>query len=519
MVATEQQTLLDTYGGYAPGRARIEFAGPNQQGRRFIHPPRFEWAPVPDAVRYRVVLWSGPSVVLDATVSDTAIALAGAWHQIPHGRVRLCVVALDASGTLVGYSNVHSFHRAPGWRTGETAPPRFSYAETATRIMQWLATDVGAGRYDTGVPPYFWHCVIDNATDSVTDNNRAFPALHNPLGVQAFLAYARAGASPALRAEAMQRARALADFTIEHSTPAHHRYAFLPYHTIAQGKLGLHGGHRPDLQDVVEPNKAGHMGVAYLDLFDASGDGRYREAATRIAETLVRTQNPDGSWYYRVNSESGATEEQYTSTGVFALLLFDRMRQLAPDTRYQHAYDAILAWLLENPVRTYRWENIFDDTAYARPYDNQGNYDALFMGRFLLDHAADDPRFARWAEDIFRWVDDNFVLYTEDPFVPYRPYTPSVTEQWHYYWPMDVHTANWLLFLIRLWQVTGKTEYRERAIGAANVVTACQMTDGRSTTYVPDLDSGVRGHQGRDDWYGCMFLPITAMLEAAMTLA
>ncbi len=514
----DQHTLLDAYGGYAPGKTRIVLTGSNQLARRFIHAPRFEWSPVPDAVRYRVALWSGAAAVLDNTVTDPAVGLADVWPGLPDGRVRMCILALDATGALVGFSNAHSFHKVPGW-TGDMAPARFPYAETATRIMRWLARDSGEGRYDQGAPPYFWHAEIYNTTDSViTTNPRAFPALHNPLGVQAFLAYARSGTDPALRAEAMHRARALADFTIAHSTPADHRYAFLPYHTIAQGRLGLHGGHRPDLHDIVEPNKAGHMGVAYLDLFDVTGDSSYREAAARIAATLAETQNDDGSWYYRVNSVTGATEEQYTSTGVFALLLLDRIRRLAPDARYQQAYDAILTWMLENPVRTYRWENIFDDTAYTGPYTNQGNYDALFMGRFLLDHASDDARFVGWAEDLFRWVDDNFVLYAEDPFMPYRAYTPTVTEQWRYYWPMDVHTANWLLFLIRLWQVTGSDGYRQRAIGAANVVTQCQMTDGRSTTYVPDADGGVRGHQGRDDWYGCMFLPITALLEAAATL-
>lgn len=140
------------------------------------------------------------------------------------------------------------------------------------------------------------------------------------------------------------------------------------------------------------------------------------------------------------------------------------------------------------------------------------------MGRFLLAHAQDDPGFVTLAEEIFRWVDDNFALYADDPYVPYRPYTPSVTEQWHYYWPTDVHTANWMLFLVRLWEVTGKDEYRQRVVGAANVVTQCQMTDGRSTTYVPDADSGVRGQPGRDDWYGCMFRPVNAVLEAAARL-
>ena len=110
-----------------------------------------------------------------------------------------------------------------------------------------------------------------------------------------------------------------------------------------------------------------------------------------------------------------------------------------------------------------------------------------------------------------------FVLYAgDDPRVPYRPHTPSVTEQWNYYWPMNAHTANWVLFLVQLWERTGDDSYRQRALGAANVLTQCQMTDGRSSTWVPDVDTGVGGM--RHDWYACMFLPLSALLRVVTAL-
>jgi hypothetical protein len=53
-----------------------------------------------------------------------------------------------------------------------------------------------------------------------------------------------------------------------------------------------------------------------------------------------------------------------------------------PDPRYQRAYDGILAWMLDNPVRTQRWENIFDDTRYMEPYANQATMMRCSWGGF-----------------------------------------------------------------------------------------------------------------------------------------
>jgi hypothetical protein len=519
--------LLDRAGGHQVGAGpRIKLTGPNQLARRFIHPPEFAWEPVGGAARYRISLAQDDRLVGVLETDRPTAELAELWPRIEAGPCRWIVQALDADGGMLAHSVVFGFTRARPF-TGAVAPARAGYAATARRNLEFLLSRTGLNNYDPGLPPYVWQCTIDNDSNSVAraeGHSRAFPAIHLPAAIDCFLDYRRHASDARLRDACLAEAKVVADWVIAHSTPPTDRYAYLPYQCVSDGRVGLHGGKPVDDpeqagQNLVEPNKSGYMGVSFLHLHDASGEERYLAAARRIGQTLLTTQLPAGNWLYRVHATTGeARGEEYTSTVVFALMLMDELERRQPDGTYREGRRRAEAWLLDNPLTTFRWENIFDDTRYVPNYANTGNYDALFAGRYLLAHRDEDPRFLPLAERLFRWVDDNFVLYGPDPWVPFRPHTPSVTEQWHYYWPMAGHNANWLLFLLRLHETTGREEYRQRAIGAANVITQCALADGRTTTYVPDALLGARAQRGADDWFGDTFWSISALLAAAERL-
>lgn len=512
--------LLDLAGGHQLGAGpRIALTGPNQLGHRFIYPPTFSWQPVATADRYRITLAQGNRILHQVETDRAEVNLADAWSRVEPGLCRWVIQALGAEGSMIAHSNVFSFTRAGGF-DGSVSPARHSNAETARRNLDFLLSNKGVGNHDPALPPYIWHCVIENDTDSVATPrlNRAFPAIHLPAAVDAFLDYRRSTTDASLQQTCLDRARQVADWVIAHSTPATDRYPYLPYQCVSQGRVGLHGGKPVDSPDqahenLVEPNKCGYMGLAYLRLYEETADVRYAEAAERIAETLRATQLPGGNWLYRVHATTGdAQGEVYTSTVIFAVAFMVAMDDLHPAGPYREAKHASLSWLLDNPLSTFRWENMFDDTTYLPDYANTGNYDTLFAGRFLLAHQDQDPRYLPLAEAIFRWIDDNFTLYTADPWLSYLPYTPTVAEQWTYYWPMAGHTANWLLFLLPLSEATGREDIRQRAIGAANVLTQCMMADGRTTTYVPDATLGARAQGRTDDWFGDTFWSVSALV-------
>lgn len=485
----------------------MQLTGRNQLARRFIHAPSFEWQPVAGASSYRISIAQTSSTLAILDSVRPAIDFTPVWPRVAEGQCRWLIQAMDGDRE-VAHSQTYSFTRAQGFSDCDAAP-RADYAAVIRRNVDFLLSDTGIGNHEPALPPYIWHCAIENGTDSVSAprRNRAFPAIHFPAMIDAFL-------------DAKQPARAcqIADWTIAHSTPATHRYSYLPYQCVSQGRLGLHGG-KPvdapgqDTESVVEPNKCGFMGTSYLRLARETGDPRYREAAERIADTLLRTQLPAGNWLYRVDSRSGDSHgEDFTSATHYALTFLDELDRLHPDGPYRDARQAALRWLLDHPLSTFRWENTFDDTGYLPDYTNTANWDALFAARYLLRHRDEDARYLPMAEDIFRWVDDNFVLYGADPWLPYLPHTPTVTEQWQYYWPMAGHTANWLLFLLPLAAATGRDDYLQRARGAATVLTRCALPDGRAATYVPDAVLGVRGAPGNEEWFGDTFWSISALM-------
>jgi hypothetical protein len=494
----------------------MQLTGRNQLARRFIHAPVFEWQPVAGASRYRVTT-AQESRTLAVLESDRpAIDFSPLWPDVAEGQCRWLIQALDGEHRQVAHSQTYSFTRARAFSDGQPAP-RADYAAAVGRNVEFLLSDTGVGNYAPALPPYIWHCAIDSDTNSVSEprrRNRAFPAIHFPAMIDGLLDAYRHSGDAALLA----RARQIADWTIEHSTPAAHRYPYLPYQCVSEGRLGLHGGkpiEAPGQDDasLVEPNKCGYVGTAYLRIFRETGIPLYLEVAERIADTLLSTQQPGGNWLYRVDSRTGQSHgEDYTSAIHFALTFIDELNRISPDGSYRAAKDAALRWLLDNPLATFRWENMFDDTSYLPNYTNTANYDTLFVGRYLLARRHEDARFLPLAEEIFRWVDDNFVLYGPDPWLPYVPHTPTVTEQWQYYWPMAGHTANWLLFLLPLYSATGADEYLQRAVGAANVLTHCVLADGRSATYVPDAVLGVRGAPGTEEWFGDTFWSISALI-------
>ena len=101
-------------------------------------------------------------------------------------------------------------------------------------------------------------------------------------------------------------------------------------------------------------------------------------------------------------------------------------------------------------------------------------------------------------------MEDQFVLFGDEPSlqVPYLPSTPAVMEQYRCYWPMDVHTANYVRATLALFDATAETDWAQKAIAAANTVVTCRRPDGRLSTLVPDRRFGTT--PPFTDWFNCM---------------
>ena len=144
----------------------------------------------------------------------------------------------------------------------------------------------------------------------------SYPAFHHALLIRTFIGYWRYGKDARALAEAVK----LADWNIAHSTPGDWAYGNLPYSTFQEKKPG---GFRD--KTGLMPDKAAIMALAYLQLHEATREARFLKAADAIGMTLSKRQRPDGTWPFRVDPKTEKVIEDYTSSVIYAVMLFEKL--------------------------------------------------------------------------------------------------------------------------------------------------------------------------------------------------
>ena len=178
-----------------------------------------------------------------------------------------------------------------------------------------------------------------NAVDKFT----SYPAFHHALNIRTFLKYWKYADDP----RALELAIRLADWNIAHSTPADWAYGSFPYSTFEHKKPG---GFRD--RSGLMPDKAAIMALAYLDLCEASGEARFLQAAEAIAASLSLQQRADGTWPFRVDPKTKKVIEEYTSSVIYAVMLFERLDELNGNSHYRSYRDKTWNWLVNGPIKT-----------------------------------------------------------------------------------------------------------------------------------------------------------------------
>ena len=152
----------------------------------------------------------------------------------------------------------------------------------------------------------------------------SYPAFHHALLIRTFLRYWKEARDDRALAEAVK----LADWNIAHSTPGDWPYGNLPYSTFEEKKPG---GFRD--KTGLMPDKAAIMALAYLQLHTATGEARFLDAAEAIGETLAQRQRPNGTWPFRVDPKSERVIEEYSSSVIYAVTLFEKLDAVNGNTR------------------------------------------------------------------------------------------------------------------------------------------------------------------------------------------
>jgi hypothetical protein len=263
-----------------------------------------------------------------------------------------------------------------------------------------------------GLPVTFTH----SEYDPVTFAGSGWP--NNPAGKNAMLAdaaamyYAYSG-----NRGVITLVSALLDHQLTYgTTPASYSWANVPWSTGAAGSINYGNDGIAEGVGVLEPDKIGELGYhGYLRMWQITGDTRYRDAAITCANVLaakVRTGTVNQSpWPYRVNAQTGAVVEEYTSHVIAPIRLFDELIRLnlGNVSAYQTARQTAWTWLMTYPMVNNNWNQYFEDVPpQGNPFSNLNQYNAGQTARYLLERPSLDPNSQSKAAALLNWVEANF---------------------------------------------------------------------------------------------------------------
>jgi hypothetical protein len=343
------------------------------------------------------------------------------------------------------------------------------------------------------VPSYINYALANSekklGVGAAINADTVYPAFHHALYIRAFLARWRHTGD----AECLARARQLADWNLARRTPADWKYGSLFYSTAFKGQSGgnVDG-------DSIMTDKPAIMALAMLELAGATGDARYREAAVAVATTLAKTQLPEGNWPFRVNPKTGEVREQYTSSAIYGVMLFEELDK--PDgKRWREARDKALRWILDGPAKTMEWNGFYEDVDSNTSKNNRTNWDCIDTARWLVAHRSDKPEYLPLAIKLNDWIVKEFVEKNK----AWGP-AEGLREQKCCFHTMGIHTLHWAALLADLHAATGDDSFKQRAIQSCALVTYWMRDDGANL---------VGPSWGNEIWFSCHFGPALYMYD------
>ena len=378
-------------------------------------------------------------------------------------------VRLDRGGDLLSWST-------------ESSP----YAHVAR--LAWHALETKFPPQDNGLETWLAY----SRFDPDTFEGIAWP--HNPASLFAMLTdsavrwYAFAGDRAAVRL-----ARKALTYQLGHGTTASDwAWARVPFASAAAGDVEYGGADdtwcdlcgRGDGIGVIEPDKVGELGFAYLQMFELTGDATFREGATACANALAKHVRAGTAvlspWPFRVRARTDEVREEYSANVIPAIMLFDELGRLhlgdAP--AYTRARAMALDWLLRFPVVNDAWSGYFEDIAIHDDVTaNRNQYLALRAARWLMLNRDADPSWREHARHLLQWTVDTFGgdTATERGM---QWGARVISEQTDDTAKMASHTASYGATAALWYEATGDAASREQAARSLNWATYACRDDG-----------------------------------------
>ena len=453
----------------------------NGSAIRFIYAPAFDFKPLPNVSRYKFEITSevnGKTCSFEGKVPYEA--LSPVWTSVPVGKFHLKVYGVDAGGNVLGLAGEGKYYRAAPFDGVYHQPPVMPYSKSAEKALDNLLDKDYVRYWRTYKAP-------DPAYKTYRYPSKIFSALIIGAVTSARLNPQEAEAS-------IELARIVADYLINISFGPDHALVHFPptyygYKEIFDKKPNSHMRYENNM--IIYGADAGH---AYLDLFDYTGDKKYFDAAKRIADTYLKMQLENGSWYLFVNNRTGKPIEKHISIPTSTINYFDRLRRDYQVTGLEKATEKALEWIMNNPVKTFDWHAQFEDISARPPYKNLSREQACDLAIYLFRNYTRNSENIKLAEELVRFSEDQFVIWEKPEDVqvgqpnPARQgsnwITPSVQEQYVYWMPVGRAAGIMIETYWEAYKATGKDMYLAKAKSIANAFTVVQKAhQGDYPTY------------------------------------
>ena len=407
------------------------------------------------------------------------------WSAVSVGCLLLAlpVFAQEINGRPVAFD-------ADGGIEAWAGPPERAYAQTMMSAWEYLVT---FPKQANGLEAYFSYATFD-----VTSGAGNFGAsVHHPAGVfsmftdSAVGVYAYSG-----DARAKTLVTKVLDYVLTHGlTNATDAWSSVPFSTSAIGAV-TYGGASHDGVGVLEPDKVGEVGVAFVQAWKLTGDIRYRAANVRTGNSL---QSP---WPFRaVAATNQQVKEDYCGNAIAPIRLFDELKaEGLSTTAMDNARASAWAWLVQYPLQNNVWESYFEDITAGAVGDNLNQYVPMETARYLLLHPELDPQWRAHAESLVSYVETTFGVDTTYPppenelGVQWGALT--ISEQYIDMHKMGSHTSRFASVVALLHAKTGTTGLLEKARRSLNWATYMDEGGGVMATAV----DGREGHWFSDSY-------------------
>ena len=466
----------------------------NAAATQFMYAPTFAFRTVKGAVKYRFVLVDEKGLSHCFEADTPHAALSPVWGETAAGMCALKVVGVDAGGGECGISGERKFRKMAPFCAKRYPKPEMDYRAASRMILSYVFKR-----------PYLEYLLRHGKPDSSYPLN-SYPSKMLAAQIVGMIRYAQL--NPQDRDRALRIARLNADHLISTAQPPDAPLAYFTPTYDGRGEAGNgYLGEKFRGQHMLHYPAA--VAQAFFAFSGETGEMKYRDFGIRIADTYVRLQGEDGTWWQKVDEKDGrpVADNRLVPTRIIPML--EKAAEITGNSKYHVVAMRAFGYLEKGPMADWSWDGQFEDIYPAPRYHNLSKYGPCDTAIYLLGRFPGDPRRIGQAREMLRFSEDQFVVWE----APYHPHwkTPVVLEQYHCYEPIDESVAKLISTYLALYRAEGNPTDLAKAKALGDSMTRVLLPDGRLRTYW-NTDSTTNENE---DWVNGQVASALALEELA----